>query len=966
MSSVKLFDFTEKDWSPIWKGKTLACSCHTHSDQSLDGGSTVEDMVFRAAELDYTHFTLSEHGNVNSAASIWQAVEKVKKKTGKTIKPFHSVEGYIRFPEDAKDTHITIGFKTREAFAAYSRLTEKLFSPEQLVVKFGDVKPVMTKEQFEELAQYGITVGTGCIGSWLNSLIFRGDTSLGKNGNNIPAAKKRLDWMINLVGKDNVYDEWIVDDLSKKYVKPVYDDNRRIIKPARLEENECLPWFHGPDVGKETNMARREYVTGPLKIKPIASLDAHYARKRDKVVQDAKNFGSDWVMSNFQHLKGAEEFAHEAKVNEGLDDKFIEELIDNTHEYASQFDSYEFGIASVGKNSPRGSVANGWLMPVYTENTAWVWDTVKELGKVDLNDPIYLERLKYEIKVFSDNGVSDFLNYVRLVREIVQLAEKHGILCNVRGSAGGSLVYYALGISVIDPIKFELPFERHLTIGRIKSGSIPDADLDFSDKDKIMEVLRQEYGSRMLPISTDSLLKPRSAIKDAERALLGGVRVETEILTKSMPSVPQGVDETDWLFGYEDENGDHVDGFFEKSEELQKYAKANPEIWDLVVSMCGVQRQKSRHSCGVVILPENAANYLPLYRVGGKGGELATAYNPKDLEYIGGVKIDILGVKKMLTIQECMKLVKERHGVELQWGEFEHDEEVYKNIYWTAKTEATFQTNTPGISELGLKTRPKSIVEIGNLIALYRPSCLDATPSWDPEFNGNLVDYYVAGKNNVITPKYIHDDLIPIYGYTGSSPVFQEQILRTFRDIGGLTYEQAELVRRAIGKKDAKSLADEGNKLREQCLKRGWSERQATELFEMIQASSRYGFNLAHSISYAIVSYNTAYLKHKYPLEFWAAELSCEYENEDKLRAYADHIGEMLSPPDILRSHHSSFTIEGDKLRAPLSILKGVGESVVQDIQTLLNNSLEDLGLARKPEKVSKRRSSTNVHNNAQ
>lgn len=938
--SSKLFDFTDKEWDPEWNGKTIAVSIHTHSDQSLDGGSSVESMMDRAVELGYSHFTLSEHGNINSAAAIWEYSQKLKKK-GKSLKPFHSVEGYIRFPEDSKETHITIGFKTSAAYEYYCKLTPKMFSTEQMVVKFGDVKPVMTIPQFEELAQYGITVGTGCIGSWLNRLVMAGDFA---------AARKRLDWMISIVGIDNIYDEWIVDDLSKTYVKPEYDKNRRIIKEAYLKDNECYPIFGDRDVGRGCNCARKEHVLRGYKIKPIASLDAHYARKADKIVQDAKNYGSDWVMSNFQHLKGAGEFAHEAKKNQQLDDKFITELIENTHEYASQFNGYEFKTSK-----------NGWMLPRYELNDEWVWSEIKKLGLVDLEDPVYLQRLKDEIDVFNNNGVDDFLNYVRLVREIVQIAESEGILCNVRGSAGGSLVYYALGISVLDPIKFDLPFERHLTKDRIGTGSLPDADLDFSNKTRMFELLRDRYGDRFIPLSVDSLLKPRSAIKDAERALLGYVRQETEVLTKLMPNVPQGMDETDWLFGFQDENGEHHVGFFEQSKELQDYAKRNVEIWELVVKMCGIQRQKSGHACGILVSPEPVQNRLPVYRIGGKDGDMVTGFNPKGVEFIGGVKIDILGVKKMETIQRAADLIREIHGVDLKWGEYPHDLEVFKSVYWTGKTEGTFQTSTPGITALCVKTKPVSVEDLSNLIALYRPSCLDASPEWDPGFTGNLVDYYVAWKQGGLQPKIVHPDLIPIVGSTAGSFIFQEQLLRTFRDIGGMTYAQAEIARRAVGKKDAKVLAEEAAKLKSACLARGWSETQAEQLVKMVMASARYGFNKAHSASYAVVSYNTAYLKHKYPLEFWAAELSCEHDNEDKLRLYSELLGSMILQPDILKSHPSKFLIEGEKLRAPLSSLKGVGESVVMDIQSLLHNDLDSLGLVRRSAKEPVKKKGVNV-----
>jgi len=936
---ASLFDYTEHPYSNRFKGKCLACNLHCHSDQSLDGGSTVKNLMRRAHELEYTHFTLSEHGNVNSAASVFRYAEELKKKEGINLKVFHSVEAYIRHPNDLKSSHITIGFKTQAAFEYYCSITPLIYSPPYMEVKGGDIKPVMTLQMFEELASKGITVGTGCVGSFFNMPILKsGDWR---------ESKKRLDWVVSLVGHSNVYDEWIIDDLSKTYKSAMYHKETKVLlRPAYLETNECIPHFvdlgyDTPDVGKAVNYIRRKYVTSPAKIKPLASLDAHYAYKKDKIVQDAKLFGNDWVMSSFQHLRGAEEYALDAMKNEDLPERFIEALIDNTADYAEQFGSYKFRTAK-----------DGWLLPEYPDsNREYLMNIVTKLGKVDASDPVIAERLQYEMDTLNPSPEFDALSYIRMTTDIVELAQDNGILVNARGSVGGSLLAYATGITVTDPLKYDLPFERFITKGRIQAGVLPDADLDFSDKDKIMALLREKYGDRMASLSTDSLLKPRSAIKDAERAILGAVRQETEMLTKSMPIVPQGTDETGWLFGYELE-GEHIKGFFEQSRELQEYAKYNPEIWDLVVRMCGVQRQKSVHACGLVILPKPVASYFPVYRVGGSAGELATAYNPKDIEYVGGVKIDILGVKKMMTVDLATRLIKERHGVSIPWGEYPHDPEVYEKIYAQGNTSATFQTNTAGISQLGVDTRPATIEEISINIALYRPSCLD----WeivDPaqNFKGNAVEFYVQYRKGNVEPRYIHPSLEPILGSTAGTPIYQEQLLRIFRDIGDMSYEQAEIARRAIGKKDQATLLAEAEKLTNACLRKGWTPEQGRELFDMVLASSRYGFNRAHSTSYAIVSYNTAYLKHKYPLEFWAAELSCEYDNEDKLRSYADDLGDLLLRPDVMVSHPTQFVISGEKLQAPLCVIKGIGETFAQDLRAFIDLDLESSGLTKKPVK---------------
>lgn len=951
MSHFNLFDFNDqhpeekRPWRTQWKNKKICVNPHCHSHFSLDGGSTVSTMIERAVELGYTHFTLSEHGNLNSAVSLYREAEKINKKTQK-IKLFHSVEGYIRHPKDEKSTHITIGFKTKQSFQKYCELTHILYDNDHMEVKWGDVKPVMTLEHLEQLAPLGIVIGTGCIGSFFNYPIY-------KHGN-VQESKARLEWIIELIGKDNVYDEWIVDDLSK-YYSPAKVENGQIIKQASLELNECSPHLlqynqNSPNIGKNVNNVRREYVTGPLKIKPIASLDAHYARKKDKMIQDSKNYGSDWIMSNFQHMKGAEEFAYEAKKFADLEEKFIEELLDNTEDYAEKFNDYEFGPSK------------DWIMPSYDDsNLKWVVEKIKSEQKINLEEKPYADRLNYEIKVLGNNGVFDGLAYLRTVSEICDEAQKRNILVNTRGSAGGSLSYFAVGASVTDPIKYDLQFERHITLGRIKSGSLPDCDLDFDVKDEALKMIYEMFPNRVLPISVNQNLKPRSAIKDAERFILGSVRQETEILTKSMPIVPQGKDETEWLFGYEDqETGEHIKGYFETSQELQSYAEKNPEIWMMVEQMCGVMRQKSSHPCGLIITPSESKYWLPVCRVGGKNGAIVTAWCPKDLEWYKAVKFDVLGVKKMQTIKKSFELIKNRHNIDLKWGEFNHSEEVFQHIYHSGKTDATFQTNTAGIRSLCVRTKPKNIVDISNLIALYRPSTIDWHMHLPPSeerpngFSGNAMEFYVQCSAGRQTPYYIHPSLEPIFSSTFGVPLFQEQVLKLAREVGGYSYEEAENLRRGIGKKDKKLINEILDDLEARIIQQdpSWSEKQIQELREMIVASARYGFNCAHSTSYGIVSYATAWLKHHFPLEFWTAELSVEYGDEDKLREYSQLISDKLLQPSVLYSDTTEFVIENDKIRVPLCVLKGVGEEAAKGVKKLMHNSIEELGLIRKTQTI--------------
>lgn len=554
----------------------------------------------------------------------------------------------------------------------------------------------------------------------------------------------------------------------------------------------------------------------------------------------------------------------------------------------------------------------------------------------------------YELSSSSHNKVYDLC-----------IEDEHNYLTSsgiVHNSGGGSAVAYGIGLSVTDPIKYGLQFERFLTAGRINTGSVADLDCDFSNKDGILKLMKEKYGDCMMPISIDTLLKPKMAIKDLERHFLGAVRPETERMCVAMDGIAQGVETNDWLFGYTNDEGDHVDGELDRNRTLKDYSEKNPDIWDAVLRMCGVMRQKSIHASGVIVAPEPVQNIMPVIRVGKKGeDQLVTAYGPKDVEYVGLPKFDILGVAKMAVIEECFRLINERHGVSLEWGKLPHSDDVYKSVYWTGQTSAIFQ-GTDGIAALCQKCHPTTIEELSNLIALYRPSCLDA-PSPLPQYK-NMVDYYVGVKKGEVKAEYIHPELESIYGSTAGVPLFQEQQLKLFRDFADYTYETAEGVRRSISKKDQRALAEHGGALQKKLVERGWTAEQAKTMLDVVVASAFYGFNCSHSTSYAIVSYHTAFLKHFYPLEYWCAELTVETikgTNEDKLQQYGVELRQVIVQPDVLHSDAVNWKISGDKLVAPLLAIKGTGDVFVHHLLRVIHaESVEAMGLLKKEPKSSK------------
>jgi DNA polymerase-3 subunit alpha len=562
--------------------------------------------------------------------------------------------------------------------------------------------------------------------------------------------------------------------------------------------------------------------------------------------------------------------------------------------------------------------------------------------------PAYKERLDYEISVLADNGTADFLPYIFVLEDAVDYASKVGLAYNTRGSAGGSLIVYLLGISITDPIKYNLPFERFMTLGRILSGSLPDIDTDWEDRGAIIDYIVKKYGENCSLIATDLNLHLKSSILDVERAANGSVSFETQQMCKRIPPVPQGISDHDWLYGYMDKTTqEQVQGFWDTkdAETLKKWAAKNPEMWRTVEKCIGITKTRGVHAGGVVVSPEPVASNMPVVQT--KLGTYASAYNMKGTEYIGGVKYDFLGVVALKALSITMKALRDDGVADLKWAEFPYDPKVFTEQVSKGLLASVFQLNTKLVAPFVAKIPPKSIVEMSNLTALCRPGALDADAP-NPKFKGTAADYYVACARGEQPIYYIHPDLEPIFKVTYGICIFQEQTLQVFRDLAGYSFADAEEVRRAIGKKDKALMDKHLGVLVEKLIARGWSPEQGRELCETLVASARYSFNCSHSTSYAIVAYNQLYLKQHYPLYYWKGALTAE-DDLDKIRSYMGECGHLIKKIDGLKSHPTEWIISDGGLRPPLSLIKGCGAAGAEAIYTIaqeLNNEKHETNIA--------------------
>ncbi len=829
------------------KFKPLACELHAHADSSLDGGSTVEAKVKRAKELGYASSCLTDHGVLNGLAAQWKACKK------HNIKCIQGFEAYIQDPfrpviinakgkEQKQYAHLTIHFKTKEAYKYFCQLTPKM--EERAVIKYGERKPILLLEELEEISGQ-ITIGSGCTVGAISKYLRDGE---------VEKSIQMYERLRSLAGPGNFFCEVLPHIVDTTWERAEYAKDKTLIKPGRFVKHECADDGLPLDLQKRPNqfileMARK--YGDPIAI----SSDSHFATHEDQVVQSARlgNGQERWKFYNSLHMLTSEEAAETLKAQLGISDRDVEEFIDNSYQFLEQFNNYTFETGEDKLYLPKMEDIYEIKTPTSTKEK--LKDLVAKHGKFPKPDhpryKEYVDRYDQEVAVLADNGTCDFLPYFFVLEDVCSFCKKEGVLFNARGSAGGSLILFLLGCSITDPIKHNLSFARFMTLGRIRSRNWPDVDMDFSDQEKVFAYFDQKYGDKFIRISISKPLKVKSSIKDIEREMFGAVRQETEKMCVAIPQIPQGISDKMWLFGYEDETtGEHVDGFIElgtsEAKALQEYRDANPEIWKAVLKCLGVEREKSLHACSGVIASEPVQNIMPVTYI---SGVRCTGFGPKEVEYKGCIKFDFLGVKMLKAIENTLKFINAKRPPDQQivWEEFAEDPRAYKEIIQAGKLKGLFQINTDSMRPFVNKLKPKCVDDLSNLIALVRPGALDAAPP-NPEhiLTGkykNAADYFTACANGEEVPYYIHPSLEPILKSTFGVCLMQESQISIAKMILDINDEQADSVRRACGKKDKQLMMQKSKEIIEGCLKKGWSKPQADQMADVFMAASRYSFN---------------------------------------------------------------------------------------------------------------------------
>lgn len=699
-------------------------------------------------------------------------------------------------------------------------------------------------------------------------------------------------------------------------------------------------------------------------IKCIPVSDAHFLSPEDKIIQDcvSKNsFKDSRYFFESRHLLNSMEMYTIIKshIGAGFTEEVYNQLIENTYEIAQQAATikvkHEYHLPEI--QIPDNIKAK---YPDYnTQTYMYMMERIKLHGRWN-NSKEYVDRFKKEVDVIMKNDTLNFLPYFLVYEDVCDYVRENKFMQGIaRGSAGGSLLSYYLKIIHVDPVATNLPFERFLSHARIRAGSFPDIDLDIADKARpmVIKYLQEKYGLGFAQISTFSRMKTKNAIKDSMYALYGRNRKDPEVeaVCNTIPDSPQGVDEWDFLYGYTDQEGVEHTGCIEANEMLRNFFLQRPEIEVMVQKLIGSIRGWSRHASAFVISTiDLASGRVPTMYMSDKelGQILVTQFDAPMVEKSGLVKADILGIKTLTMVSDCIKLIEARHnisffeeekGVPLVYRLPDEDEGVFVDFY-KKDTDSSFQFNSGVIKGVATDFAPSKKEHLSIMTALMRPGAMDAQMDIGIVKNRDIIaktgehaehlmsasDFYISVRKGVNDAFYIHPDLKPILEDTYGVIVYQEQVMEILVNICGYSLEETDTIRSAIAKKKQEVIMSAFARIRESTAARGWTEKEADSLCQQIQAFSRYSFNKSHSHAYAELGYITMYFKHHYPLEWWASVLNNE-EKEDKIRSFIVRLADKVSPPSI--KHPSSvWTIKDGKLIAPISAIKGVGPAVVNEL----------------------------------
>jgi DNA polymerase-3 subunit alpha len=854
---------------------------HIHSDYSLlDGASQIPQLIERAVELGMPAIALTDHGVMYGAIELL----KVCKNKGGAIKPIIGNEMYVINSDIEKQERRpryhqvvlaknTLGYKNLVKLTTISNLKgiqgKGIFS-----------RPCINKELLEQYHE-GLIVTSACLGGEIPQAILQGRPDV---------ARRVAEWYKNLFGDD--------------YYLEIQDHG--------LHEERIV----NPEIVK---------IAQELDIKIVCTNDSHYISCYDVEAHDAllciqtgKLITEEKRLrySGTEYLKSAEEMRW--LFRDHLPEEIVEQAIANTLEVADKIEEYHI----LGEpRIPDYPVPDGYTASTYLEEIARE-GLIRRRGVKSLEDlsQTYRDRLEYELHMMQQMG---FATYFLVVWDYIKFARDRNIPVGPgRGSAAGSLVAYAMGITNIDPVHHGLLFERFLNPER---KSMPDIDTDFciERRDEVIQYVTEKYGTeRVAQIITYNRMTSRAVLKDVAR-VLNVPYGESDRMTKMIPVVRGKPVKLKVMISEETPEPE----FRKRYVEDQMVPGTDPPIpyrrWiDMAMRIEGTNKSVGIHAAGVVISAERLDEIVPLQR--NDDGNVFTQYFMEDIESLGLLKMDFLGLKNLTMIQKAVELIESGRGVEIDIDHIPLDDpETYK-LLARGELEGVFQLESSGMRQIVRDLKPSGLEDISSVLALYRPGPLDA----------GLIPKFINRKHGREKIDYDHEILKPILGETYGIMVYQEQIMKIAQDMAGYSLGQADLLRRAMGKKKKSEMEKHQEIFVSGAKERKVEKKVAEQLFEQMVKFAEYCFNKSHSFAYGYVTYQTAYLKANYPVEYMAALLTLNSGDQSKVQRYIATclaMGIQVEPPDVNQSG-IDFTPIGESILFGMSAVRNVGMGVIESI----------------------------------
>ena len=839
---------------------------HCHSEYSLlDGAIRLKDLCGKAKNLGMPACAITDHGNLYGALRFYMESKKVG------IKPIIGCEVYVT-PDHLDKTTEKARIRHHLVLLAQNRVgyhnLVKLVSTGHLHGFY--MRPRVDKGLLRQYAE-GIVCLSACIAGEIPQAIVRRDMGKALAVANEYAAlypgRFFLEIQANGLPEQSIANNGLLELAETTGLPLVATNDCHYLNADDYEAHDVLLCIQTQ--AKVMDEKRLRFGTKDLYYKTPEEMEA--------------DFGST-----------PEALANTARIAEMIGD------------YEFDFKTYHFPIYEL----PEGMTIEAEFRQLAREGLA------RRLARLpEVDQDAYRERLEYELNVICEMG---FPGYFLIVQDFINWAKNNGVPVGPgRGSAAGSLVAFALRITNLDPIPYNLLFERFLNSERV---SMPDIDVDFceANRHKVIEYVGRKYGNASVSqITTFGTMKAKGVVRDVGRAL-GMTFQETDRIAKLIPAGPLKIDnkvaEVTLALALEHE------------ADFRAAYGAEPEVKhlvDIAMRLEKLCRHASIHAAGLVISDRAMVEYLPVYR-GKAEGEIVTQYDMKMVEKVGLVKFDFLGLRNMTVIENTLKNIA-ASGKEVPDLDFLplNDPETY-NLYSCGDTDGIFQVESSGMSQYLRMLRPTVFEDIIAMLALYRPGPL----------NSGMVDEFIKRKHGQVEVTYPLPSLEGCLKDTYGVIVYQEQVMQIAQIVAGYTLGGADLLRRAMGKKDPAAMAAERSKFVSGALERATEEAKANEIFDLMEKFAEYGFNKSHSAAYALISYHTAYLKTHYKAEFMAAVLSSEMGNQDKLLKYVAACKDMGIPvlsPDVQKSHWN-FAVHGESIVFGLGGIKNVGFEPVREL----------------------------------